>query len=152
MAVIIQIRNDTAANWTSANPILAKGEVGIETDTGKAKYGDGVTAWNSLVYFIKDIAQIETNTTAIGTLANLTTTEKSNLVGAINELDSDKQDAITVTASKALVSNSSGKVAASSVTATELGYLSGVTSAIQTQINGKQAKATYDSTNKMLVL
>lgn len=42
-----------------------------------------------------------------------------------------------LTASKALVSDSSGKVAASSVTDTELGYLSGVTSAVQTQINAK---------------
>lgn len=44
-----------------------------------------------------------------------------------------------LTASRALVSNGSGKVAVSAVTATELGYLSGVTSAIQTQINAKAA-------------
>jgi hypothetical protein len=44
-----------------------------------------------------------------------------------------------LTASRAVVSNASGKVAVSSVTDTELGYLSGVTSAIQTQLNGKQA-------------
>ena len=44
-----------------------------------------------------------------------------------------------LTASRALVSNSSGKVAVSAVTATELGYLDGVTSAIQTQINAKAA-------------
>jgi len=48
---------------------------------------------------------------------------------------------ITVTANRALVSNGSGNVAASSVTATELGYLSGVTSAIQTQINSISASA-----------
>lgn len=45
----------------------------------------------------------------------------------------------TVTASRALVSDASGFVSASSVTATEAGYLSGVTSAIQTQLDGKQA-------------
>ena len=44
-----------------------------------------------------------------------------------------------VTANRALVSNSSGKVAASAVTATELGYLDGVTSGIQSQLNGKAA-------------
>lgn len=44
-----------------------------------------------------------------------------------------------LTADLVLVSNSSGKVAASEITATELGYLDGVTSAIQTQINGKVA-------------
>ena len=47
-----------------------------------------------------------------------------------------------LTASRALISNSSGKVAVSDVTSTELGYLDGVTSAIQTQLNNKAAKAT----------
>jgi len=44
-----------------------------------------------------------------------------------------------LTASRALIANASGKVAVSSVTDTELGYVSGVTSAIQTQMDGKQA-------------
>ena len=46
----IQLRHDTAANWTSVNPVLLEGEVGIETDTLKQKVGDGSTAWNSLPY------------------------------------------------------------------------------------------------------
>ncbi|MFA5715278.1 MAG: hypothetical protein WC998_06040, partial [Candidatus Paceibacterota bacterium] len=50
MIAKIQVRNDTAANWTSANPTLLVGEVGYETDTKKKKMGDGVTAWNSLEY------------------------------------------------------------------------------------------------------
>jgi len=52
MADLIQIRRDTAANWTSANPILAQGELGAETDTSKIKIGDGSTAWSSLAYLI----------------------------------------------------------------------------------------------------
>lgn len=51
MADRIQIRRDTAANWTSANPILANGELGLETDTGKLKVGDGTTQWASLSYY-----------------------------------------------------------------------------------------------------
>jgi hypothetical protein len=51
MAVQIQLRRGTAAQWTSANPTLASGEIGIETDTKKEKVGDGTTAWNSLGYF-----------------------------------------------------------------------------------------------------
>lgn len=47
----LQLRRDTAANWTSANPTLAAGEVGYETDTGKLKIGDGATAWSGLAYF-----------------------------------------------------------------------------------------------------
>ena len=46
----IKLRRDTAANWTTANPVLEEGEVGIELDTRKQKIGDGVTAWNSLAY------------------------------------------------------------------------------------------------------
>lgn len=48
-----------------------------------------------------------------------------------------------LTASRALVSNGSGKVAVSAVTSTELGYLDGVTSKIQTQLNGKAPSYTY---------
>lgn len=46
----IQFRRGTAAAWTSANPVLASGEPGRETDTGKLKIGDGSTAWTSLPY------------------------------------------------------------------------------------------------------
>lgn len=50
MAVTIQMRRDTAAAWTSANPTLAQGEMGLETDTTYYKIGNGSTAWNSLAY------------------------------------------------------------------------------------------------------
>lgn len=59
----IQLRRGTAASWTSANPTLAAGEFGFETDTGKAKIGNGVTAWNSLAYSI---------TGAIGDITSVT--------------------------------------------------------------------------------
>jgi len=52
MASIIQIRRDTASNWTSANPTLAQGELGIETDTLKVKAGTGSANWASLSYLI----------------------------------------------------------------------------------------------------
>lgn len=51
MASIIQMRRDTAANWTSNNPTLANGEIGFETDTYSMKIGDGTTVWASLAYF-----------------------------------------------------------------------------------------------------
>jgi len=65
MAVVtqIQIRRGTASQWTSANPTLASGEWGFETDTNKAKIGDGSTAWNSLAYII---------TGAVGTVTSVT--------------------------------------------------------------------------------
>lgn len=51
MAIQIQIRRDTAANWASVNSILAQGESGFETDTSKLKIGNGTSAWNVLNYF-----------------------------------------------------------------------------------------------------
>lgn len=50
MAVRIQFRRGTAAEWTAANPTLAAGEAGYETDTAKFKFGTGNTVWNSLSY------------------------------------------------------------------------------------------------------
>lgn len=55
MAVQIQIRRDTATNFTSNNPTLAEGEIGFETDTAKIKFGDGSTAWTSLNYIANAI-------------------------------------------------------------------------------------------------
>ena len=50
MATQIQLRRGTAANWTSVNPVLAIGEMGLETDTGKFKVGNGSSAWTALPY------------------------------------------------------------------------------------------------------
>lgn len=52
MATRMQQRRGTAAQWTSANPILAAGEMGFETDTNKFKIGDGTNNWASLAYFV----------------------------------------------------------------------------------------------------
>lgn len=46
----LYLRNDTAATWVEKNPVLAKGEPGVEVDTGKFKLGDGVTSWVGLHY------------------------------------------------------------------------------------------------------
>lgn len=50
MGAKIQFRRGTAAEWSSANPVLLDGELGWESDTTKAKMGDGNTAWNDLPY------------------------------------------------------------------------------------------------------
>jgi len=51
VATRIQLRRGIASSWTSSNPILASGEVGIETDTNKIKIGDGSSNWTELDYF-----------------------------------------------------------------------------------------------------
>ena len=56
--VRFQLRNDTAENWTSTNPTLLAGEIGIESDTKKFKFGDGSTEWKLLSYAGVDEAQL----------------------------------------------------------------------------------------------
>jgi len=50
MAVRIQIRRGTETNWTSLNPLLAEGELGVELDTGRFKIGNGLNYWNQIEY------------------------------------------------------------------------------------------------------
>jgi len=46
----IQLRGDSASNWSTANPILADRELALETDTLRYKIGNGILPWNSLPY------------------------------------------------------------------------------------------------------
>jgi hypothetical protein len=51
MSNAMQQRRATAAGWTAANPTLKAGELGLETDTGFVKCGDGATTWANLRYY-----------------------------------------------------------------------------------------------------
>jgi hypothetical protein len=107
MAVQIQFRRATAAEWTAANTILAEGELGLETDTTFYKIGTGSTAWTSLAY-----GSIQ------GALAsNAVTTAKildANVTAA--KLASD-----AVTTAKILDANvTAAKIASSAVTADKI--------------------------------
>ena len=68
----LQQRRDTAANWTSNNPTLAAGEIGLETDTSKFKIGNGSSTWTALTY-ANGITASSTDTLTNKTL-NLTPT------------------------------------------------------------------------------
>lgn len=52
MITRILLRRGAAVDWTAANPTLSAGEIGVETDTRKFKFGTGTTAWNSLPYAV----------------------------------------------------------------------------------------------------
>ena len=76
MTAKIQWRRGLAADWETANTILAIAEAGYETDTGKLKMGDGSTAWHNLSYTIMTVAGSNTqiqfnNSQAVGADANL---------------------------------------------------------------------------------
>jgi hypothetical protein len=53
----IQLRRGTTTEWSTANPTLALGEVGVDTVLKKFKIGDGSTAWNSLAFTRVDSAE-----------------------------------------------------------------------------------------------
>lgn len=92
---IIQQRRDTAANWTSTNPTLAAGEVGWETDTKKAKIGDGTTTWTALTYAVSPATSI-----ASGIITTSTNDKSANyaIVAAdANEFIRSTSSAITIT-------------------------------------------------------
>lgn len=82
------------------------------------------------------VGTLQTNVNNVQTAL---TSKQDTVVGGASTITEDN-----LTASRALISNSSGKVAVSTVTSTELGYLDGVTSNVQTQLNGKQPKITVN--------
>ncbi len=145
MAIQIQLRRGTASQWTSGNPTLAAGEMGVETDTGKIKVGNGSSAWNSLGYTtpnlnLDDIADVNISSLASGeTLTwngsawvntNLTTTITAAIVDSapstldtLNELaaalgDDANYASTTANAIAAKVSRVDGTVTSANTSAT----------------------------------
>ena len=86
---LFRFRRGTAAAWTSANPTLAAGEMGVETDTRKSKIGDGLTSWSSLLYTVAGtaLAVAVGNLTGAGTgvLTWLATPSSANLAAALTD-------------------------------------------------------------------
>lgn len=81
----IQFRGGTAAEWTAANPVLLEKELGYETDTGKAKIGNGTSAWSSLTYATWGIAGASTDWGDIGG----TLSDQTDLNNALVALDTE---------------------------------------------------------------
>lgn len=78
----IQLKRDSAADWTSNNPTLESGRVGIETDTKRFKIGDGSTAWTSLEYENSgEHGAEDTVASATTTAIGATTSENVSITG-----------------------------------------------------------------------
>jgi hypothetical protein len=70
--VRIQVRRGTASQWTSVNPILAAGEMGVESDTNLFKFGNGTATWTALAYANNsDVAIAEISQDAINNALSL---------------------------------------------------------------------------------
>lgn len=114
MPSTIKFRRGTSAEWESKNPILSVAETGYETDTKFFKIGDGFSHWLDLPYFVDGLteqgltqAMIEDAIAAlpgggggsdelIGNMLTLTTTNKSSVVEAINEVNTPYISLITL--------------------------------------------------------
>ena len=108
----ITMKRDTASNWEQNNPVLLNGEIIIvDTASGEVRFkiGDGTKLYKQLPFSDE----------------------------AVRALISAKQDEISLTENKAVISDASGKLSVSEVTSTELSYLDGVSSNVQTQLNNK---------------
>ena len=134
MATRMQQRRGTASQWTSANPILNAGEMGWESDTNKFKIGDGTNHWADLDYFIDVNSTVNPAFGSSITFEGATANDFETTL-AITDPTADR----TITFPDA---TGTVQLRVTDVSDTEIGYLNGVTSAIQTQIN---AKAPLDS-------
>ena len=94
----LQVRRDTAANWTSTNPTLASGEIGFETDTLKFKIGNGSTAWTSLKYS-QDASLLNGNANA---LTSVTTTGDITAGGFLKSTNSTGDEGGQIDLTKAV--------------------------------------------------
>jgi hypothetical protein len=147
------------ADGTNFNPVVISGDISIGT-TGTAAIGSGVivnadVSSSAAIAFSKmenltASRALYSDSNGDVTVSDVTSTELGYLDGVSSAIQTQldaKQATITgsattidtesLTASRAVISNSSQKIAVSDVTSTELGYLDGVTSAIQTQMDTK---------------
>ncbi len=95
MAVRIQFRRGTAAEWAAANPTLAAGELGYETDTGSMKIGTGTTAWSSLAYSAVSQSYIDD---AIANVVGLSPEDLDTLQELATAVGNDPDFVTTITA------------------------------------------------------
>lgn len=148
----IQVRRDTAANWTSVNPTLSAGEIGFETDTGKFKIGTGSSTWTSLTY-ATDGSKL-TGTIAASTATTATTAGNANTATAlatarnINGVSFNGTADITVTATP-----TAGSVVDASISSTLSPSKITNTAATLTQQRAKfyQGTTTLDVPSRMFV-
>ena len=111
MAIQIQLRRGTASQWTTANTLLAQGELGLETDTNKFKFGDGVTTWNSLPYYangsVTSVA-LSGGTTGLTVTGSPITTSGTITLGGTLDVDNGGTGQTSYTDGQLLIGNTTG--------------------------------------------
>ena len=94
--VRIQVRRGTASQWTSANPTLAAGELGVESDTNLFKFGNGSTAWTALAY-------ANNSDVAIGEISQDAINTALTMGAGLTKTYNDGSNTITITVDSSVV-------------------------------------------------
>ena len=130
-AVVIYVAALSKTNDSIPESVITNAKVAAAAAIDATKIGGGAVSNLEFSY-------LDGVTSAIQTQID---TKQATITGSASTIDTE-----SLTASRAVISNSSSKIAVSATTDTELGYVSGVTSAIQTQIDSKQATITGGAT------
>jgi hypothetical protein len=139
-------RRGTASQWSTANTVLAAGEIGFAYDTKIFKIGDGTTAWNSLKSISEQALPTQTSNsgkflTTNGTDASWATVDLSTKQDKVADVSDTEIGYLNGVTSSIQTQLGAKQDKVTDVSDTEIGYLNGVTSAIQTQINTKAPAA-----------
>jgi hypothetical protein len=130
-AVVIYVAALSKTNDSIPESVITNAKVAAAAAIDATKIGGGAVSNLEFSYLDGVTSAIQTQIDA----------KQATITGSATTIDTE-----SLTASRAVISNSSSKIAVSATTDTELGYVSGVTSAIQTQINTKQATITGGAT------
>lgn len=101
----IQLRRAAASSWTSVNPILALGEVGIETDTRKLKVGDGSTQWTGLSYTVVAWSDVSGKPAVIASGATQADARTAIGLGSVDNTSDATKNAAAVTLTNKTLTN-----------------------------------------------
>ena len=154
----MQQRRGTAAQWTAANPVLAAGEIGFETDTSRFKMGNGSSAWGSLTYFANTAeltSLLDGAPDALNTLNELAAAigDDANFIGTFTSHTSDTTGVhgIADTAALATTAATNLAIAAAASTANSnlLDAVAGAASDATNKANAARDAANNTSTEKI---
>ena len=109
---VIQFKRQHSMMWEQVNPILKMGEPGFESDTGKAKIGDGITAWNNLNY----LATNKDSEVSTSMLEDRSVTGEKIELATIDDSHIDDNAEIDVSKLSGVVAKNNGKVLEASTT------------------------------------
>ena len=155
--VRIQVRRGTSSEWTTANPVLAAGEMGVETNTNKFKFGNGTDAWTALAYAASD-------SQAIGEISQDAINNALSVGAGLTKTYDDGANTITVTvntdvmSTKAFATSEATAKAAAAQTAAEE-YTDSAISGVNNSLSGyletgdrgsANGVASLDSNGKIL--